>query len=49
MREIRPSGSEGGARSVPCPYPYRHITGTASVLKAGIWSAFNISISQRVV
>jgi len=23
MREIRPSGSEGGARSVPCPYPYR--------------------------
>ena len=23
MREIRPSGSEGGARSIPCPYPYR--------------------------
>jgi len=22
MREIRPSGSEGGARSIPCPYPY---------------------------
>ena len=21
MREIRPSGSEGGARSIPCPYP----------------------------
>jgi len=23
MREIRTSGSEGGARSIPCPYPYR--------------------------
>jgi hypothetical protein len=24
MREIRPSGSEGGAgQSMPCPYPYR--------------------------
>jgi len=23
MREIRPSGSEGGARSIPCPYPYQ--------------------------
>ena len=23
MRENRPSGSEGGARSIPCPYPYR--------------------------
>ena len=22
MRENRPSGSEGGARSIPCPYPY---------------------------
>lgn len=22
MREIRLSGSEGGARSIPCPYPY---------------------------
>ena len=22
MREIRPSGSEGGARSIPCSYPY---------------------------
>ncbi len=22
MRETRPSGSEGGARSIPCPYPY---------------------------
>jgi hypothetical protein len=21
MRETRPSGSEGGARSIPCPYP----------------------------
>ena len=23
MREIRTSGSEGGARSIPCPYPYQ--------------------------
>ena len=23
MREIRPSGSEGGVRSIPHPYPYR--------------------------
>jgi hypothetical protein len=23
MRETRQSGSEGGARSIPCPYPYR--------------------------
>ena len=23
MREIRQSGSEGGARSIPRPYPYR--------------------------
>ena len=23
MLEIRQSGSEGGARSIPCPYPYR--------------------------
>jgi hypothetical protein len=23
MREIRQSGSEGGARSIPCPYPYQ--------------------------
>jgi hypothetical protein len=23
MRETRPSGSEGGARSIPRPYPYR--------------------------
>ena len=22
MREIRPSGSEGGVRSIPHPYPY---------------------------
>jgi len=22
MRETRPSGSEGGARFIPCPYPY---------------------------
>jgi hypothetical protein len=22
MREIRQSGSEGGARFIPCPYPY---------------------------
>jgi hypothetical protein len=22
MRETRQSGSEGGARSIPCPYPY---------------------------
>jgi hypothetical protein len=26
MREIRPSGSEGGARSIPCPYPYPNPT-----------------------
>ena len=25
MREIRPSGSEGGARFKPCPYPYRPV------------------------
>ena len=24
MREIRPSGSEGGARSIPCPYPIKN-------------------------
>ena len=23
MRETRLSGSEGGARLIPCPYPYR--------------------------
>ena len=23
MRENRQSGSEGGARFIPCPYPYR--------------------------
>jgi hypothetical protein len=26
MREIRPSGSEGGAGSIPCPYPYQQDT-----------------------
>jgi len=28
MREIRPSGSEGGVRSIPHPYPYRTLDGS---------------------
>jgi hypothetical protein len=30
MREIRLSGSEGGARSIPCPYPYQKLVGRVS-------------------
>jgi len=26
MREIRQSGSEGGARLIPCPYPYHSLS-----------------------
>ena len=29
MREIRPSGSEGGVGSIPHSYPYRTIDGRA--------------------
>ncbi len=31
MRENRPSGSEGGARSIPCPYLYPVLHGILRV------------------
>ena len=34
MREIRPSGSEGGVRSIPHPYPYRTVDGSGAVRNA---------------
>jgi hypothetical protein len=34
MREIRPSGSEGGAGSIPCPYPYQQDWSPALRLRA---------------
>ena len=38
MRETRPSGSEGGARSIPCPYPYRFGCGKSrAVFFRGYW------------
>ena len=36
MREIRPSGSEGGARSIPCPYPYRRLFLEIRSLQRGV-------------
>ncbi len=46
MREIRPSGSEGGARSIPCPYPYRrerckHGLKTPPAPSAGFYRTFS--------
>jgi len=43
MREIRPSGSEGGVRSIPHPYPYR-----GAVAGCAIISAVTILISVHL-
>ena len=43
MREIRPSGSEGGARFIPRPYPYFSIILRMKALKSLRHSAERVS------
>ena len=39
MREIRPSGSEGGARLIPRPYPYLSVVPTGLGARCGTGTA----------
>jgi len=34
MREIRPSGSEGGVGLIPHPYPYRPVDGLGLIINS---------------
>ena len=54
MREIRPSGSEGGAGRKPRSYLYRSPATRGHFMPARIWSvrawtSFSVSGSRRVV
>jgi len=40
MREIRPSGSEGGARLIPRPYPY------FSAVPVGLFSVVAVGLDR---
>jgi hypothetical protein len=39
MREIRPSGSEGGARFIPCPYPIPDQLHKFHLVARAFWTA----------
>ena len=51
MREIRTSGSEGGARSIPCSYLYPHPMARDSIKPGAVNTGrkFRIGEDTRVV
>jgi len=49
MREIRPSGSEGGARFIPRPYPYLSVALWAKRASGVLMLFLNLVVNMPII